>query len=78
MTVPSPGGGGGGGSATGGKEEEEWSRARVEFRLERSSAGDGVEGGTAAAVVLGPTVTVTRERRYQDAFDDGLLYKGEQ
>ena len=84
---PDGGGGSGGDGATETKEEDELSRAMVELRLERRSSngdddevGDGGEHtnqGTAGALALGPTVTVTRERRYQDAFDDGLLYKGE-
>ncbi len=75
MTVPPSEGGG---SLSEAKEEEEWSRARVEFRLERSSVDTAAVAAAVAVAVLGPTVTVTRERRYQDAFDDGLLYKGEQ
>lgn len=53
--------------------EKERSRLRVEFRVDNSSGGDNEE----AAAVLGPTVTVTRERQYRGTFDDGLLYKGE-
>ena len=58
--------------------EKEMSRLRVELRVDStsgSSSGGGDKGEKAA--VLGPTVTVTRERRYRGTFDDGLLYKGE-
>lgn len=56
------------------EEEKEISRLRVELRVDSSGGGDQEEA--AGAAVLGPTVTVTRERRYRDMFDDGLLYKG--
>lgn len=55
----------------------ERSRLRVEFRVDSTSGGGGEEEEQEAAAVLGPTVTVTRERQYRDTFDDGLLYKGE-
>lgn len=59
--------------------EKEMSRLRVEFRVDSSYGGGGGGGDDKeeAAAVLGPTVTVTRERQYRDTFDDGLLYKGE-
>lgn len=59
------------------EEEEEWSRVRVEVRADSNGGvkDGGQEGGGTG--VLGPTVTVTRERRYRGGFDDGELYKGE-
>lgn len=62
--------------------EAERSRLRLEFRVESASGSSSGGGGGGdkeeeAAAVLGPTVTVTRERQYRDSFDDGLLYKGE-
>ncbi|CAM9993489.1 unnamed protein product, partial [Ascophyllum nodosum] len=50
----------------------EQSRIRVEYQVEPK----GNEGQGELAGCLGATVTVTRERRYRAAFDDGLLYKG--
>lgn len=58
------------------EEQEEQSRTRVELRVEGVTAGDRGQGETDGCV-LGPTVTVTRERTYRFGFDDGLLYKGE-
>lgn len=43
----------------------EESRARVEFRLDKKSCK------------LTSPLTITRERKYRQDFDDGLLYKGE-
>lgn len=58
--------------------DKEMSRLRVEFRVDSTSGSSNDDGDTVeATAVLGPTVTVTRERRYRDTFDDGLLYKGE-
>ncbi|CAB1103197.1 unnamed protein product [Ectocarpus sp. CCAP 1310/34] len=58
---------------------QECSRARVEVRVDGGGGGGGENGGQGtggAAATLGPIVTVTRERRYRNDFDDGLLYKG--
>ncbi|CAM9858224.1 unnamed protein product [Scytosiphon promiscuus] len=64
-----------GGDATDPEAEEEWSRVRVELRVD--SEGGGRDGGAGVAeAALGPLVTVTRERRYRGGFDDGELYKG--
>lgn len=52
----------------------EESRIRVEFRVE-GTVGEGGQGEPGGK--LGPTVVVTRERKYREGFDDGLLYKGE-
>ncbi|CAN0441611.1 unnamed protein product, partial [Ectocarpus sp. 8 AP-2014] len=57
---------------------QECSRARVEVRVNGGGGGGGENGeqGTGGApATLGPIVTVTRERKYRDDFDDGLLYK---
>ncbi|CAN0364102.1 unnamed protein product [Ectocarpus sp. 12 AP-2014] len=58
---------------------QECSRARVEVRVDGGGGGGGENGGQGTGgtvATLGPIVTVTRERRYRDDFDDGLLYKG--
>lgn len=57
---------------TGNGDPTELSRLRVEYQVENK--GDGGRGEL--AVCLGSIVTITRERRYCSAFDDGLLYKG--
>ena len=44
---------------------------------EEGDGGEHTNQGATGAGALGPNVTVTRERLYQDAFDDGLPCKGE-